>query len=102
MPSINLSAILVKQWLKGFGFKFLMPLTLTLVYKFCVDLQGFWACCGCLEGTSVLSVLQKLMEVQSSVVAACMGEREMQWCRWLAGPRPQVWVNRMPPQCTAD
>ena len=39
MPSINLSAILVKQWLKGFGFKFLMPLTLTLVYKFCVDLQ---------------------------------------------------------------
>ena len=38
MPSINLSAILVKQWLKGFGFKFLMPLTLTLVYKFCVDL----------------------------------------------------------------
>ena len=50
----------------------------------------------------MLSVLQKLMEVQSSVVAACMGEREMQWCRWLAGPRPQVWVNRMPPQCTAD
>ena len=37
----------------------------------------------------MLSVLQKLMEVQSSVVAACMGEREMQWCRWLAGPRPQ-------------
>ena len=27
----------------------------------------------------MLSVLQKLIEVQSSVVAACMGEQEMQW-----------------------
>ena len=29
MSSMNLSAILVKQWLKGFSFQFLMPLTLT-------------------------------------------------------------------------
>ena len=42
------------------------------------------------------------MEVQSSVVAACMGGREMQRCQWLAGPGPQVWVSLMPPQCAAD
>ena len=28
--------------------------------------------------------------VQSSVVAACMGEQEMQWYQWLTKPRPQV------------
>ena len=50
----------------------------------------------------MLSVLQKLIEVQSSVVAACMGEQEIQWYQWLTKPRPQVLVNRMPPQCTAD
>ena len=37
----------------------------------------------------MLSVLQKLIEVQSSVVAACMGEQEMQWYQWLTKPRPQ-------------
>ena len=40
------------------------------------------------------SVLQKLIEVQSSVVAACMGEQEMQWHQWLTKPRPQVQVSR--------
>ena len=49
----------------------------------------------------MLSVLRGLMEVRSSVVAACMGEREVQWCRWLTRPGPQVWVGRVPPQCTA-
>ena len=42
----------------------------------------------------MLSVLQKLIEVlssvQSSVLAACMGEQEMQWYQWLTKPRPQV------------
>ena len=50
----------------------------------------------------MLSVLQKLVEVQSSVVAACMGDQEMQWYQWLNKPRPQVLVSRMPYQCTAD
>ena len=50
----------------------------------------------------MLSVLQKLIEVQSSVEAACMGEQEMQWYQWLTKPRPHFKVNRMPPQCTAD
>ena len=42
------------------------------------------------DTSSVLSVLQKLIEVQSSVVAACMDEQEMQWYQWLTKPRPQV------------
>ena len=50
----------------------------------------------------MLSVLQELIEVQSSVVAACMGEQEMQWYQLLTKPRPQVYVNQMPHQCTAD
>ena len=38
----------------------------------------------------MLSVLQKRIEVQSSVVAACMAEQEMQWYQWLTKPGPQV------------
>ena len=37
----------------------------------------------------MLSVLQKLIEVQSSVVAACMGEQEMQWYQLLTSPDPK-------------
>ena len=37
----------------------------------------------------MLSVLQKLIEVQSSAVAACMGEQEMQWYQGSLSPDPK-------------
>ena len=47
------------------------------------ETQRIWhlSCTGtfriCLDRTSVLSVLQKQIEVQYSVVASCMGAQEM-------------------------